>query len=111
MFEPGTDSYMLAVIGLLTLCSCISRAGYFVFGNKIPLTDNVRRALRYAPPAALIAIIVPELLPWAEGARAFVDVRLLAALVAVLVYVRTRSTIAVILSGMGAFWLLRFLLP
>lgn len=110
MFEPGSDAYMLAVIGLLTLCSAITRAGYFVVGNRIPLTENVRRALRYAPPAALIAIIVPELLPWAEGGRAFFDVKLLAAVVAVVVYARTRSTIAVILSGMGAFWLLRALI-
>ena len=108
MFEPGSDAYMLAVIGLLTLCSAITRAGYFVVGNRIPLTE--RRALRYAPPAALIAIIVPELLPWAEGGRAFFDVKLLAAVVAVVVYARTRSTIAVILSGMGAFWLLRALI-
>lgn len=107
MFEPGSDAYILAVIGLMTLCSVITRAGYFVVGNRVPLTENVRRALRYAPPAALIAIIVPELLPWASGGRAFFDVRLLAALFAVLVFVRTRSTIAVILSGMGAFWMLR----
>lgn len=104
------DTYVLAVIGLLTLCSLITRAGYFVFGNRIPLTDGVRRALRYAPPAALIAIIVPEILPWAEGARAFVDVRLLAVLVAIAVYVRTRSTVSVIVSGMLAFWALRALL-
>lgn len=110
MFEPGSDAYILAVIALLTLCSAITRAGYFVVGNRIPLTENVRRGLRYAPPAALIAIIVPELLPWAEGGRAFFDVRLLAALFAVLVYVRTRSTVAVILSGMVAFWVLRLFL-
>ncbi len=110
MFESGTDGYMLAVIGLLTLCSLITRAGYFVFGNRVPLTENVRRALRYAPPAALVAIIVPELLPWSQGASAFADVRVLAAVVAILVYVRTRSTIAVIVSGMLAFWVLRALI-
>lgn len=104
------DTYVLAVIGLLTLCSLITRAGYFVFGNRIPLTEGVRRALRYAPPAALIGIIVPEILPWSEGAHAFVDVRLLAVLVAIAVYVRTRSTVAVIVSGMLAFWVIRALL-
>lgn len=104
------DTYVLAVIGLLTLCSLITRAGYFVFGNRIPLTEGVRRALRYAPPAALIGIIVPEILPWSEGVHAFVDVRLLAVLVAIAVYVRTRSTVAVIVSGMLAFWVIRALL-
>ena len=107
MFEPGSDLYTLMVIGLLTLCSLITRAGYFVFGDRWPLTEGIRRGLRYAPPAALVAIVIPELLPWSEGARAFADARLLAALFAVAVYLWTRSTIAVILAGMAAFWVLR----
>src|SRR5690606_22400690 len=55
--EP--DSYVLGAIALLTLCSLLTRAGYFLFGDHLPLTDPVRRALRYAPVAALTAIIVP----------------------------------------------------
>ncbi|MAK55615.1 MAG: hypothetical protein CML17_07205 [Pusillimonas sp.] len=110
MFEPGTDAYILAVIIFLTLCSLITRAGYFLFGDHLPLTDGIRRALRYAPPAALIAIIVPEVLPWDEGATAFVDLKMLAVLVAVVVYVKTRSAVLVMVSGMVAYWVIRALL-
>ncbi|MAL01501.1 MULTISPECIES: AzlD domain-containing protein [Alcaligenaceae] len=110
MFEPGTDAYILAVIVFLTLCSLITRAGYFLFGDYLPLTDGIRRALRYAPPAALIAIVVPEVLPWGEGAAAFVDLKMLAVLVAVLVYLRTRSAVLVMVSGMVAYWVIRALL-
>ena len=102
----GMDSYwyVLGSIGLLVLVSLLTRSGYFVFGDYLPLTESVRRALRYAPTAALTGIVVPELLPWQEGMAAFVDIRMLAAVVAVLVFVRTRNTIMVIVGGMAAFW-------
>lgn len=110
MFEPGTDAYILAVIVSLTVCSLLTRAGYFLFGDYLPLTEGVRRALRYAPPAALIGIIVPEVLPWDEGGVAFFDLKMLAVLVAVAVYIRTRSAVMVMASGMVAYWLIRALL-
>jgi hypothetical protein len=44
MPDAANDTYMLAVIGLLTLCSLLTRAGYFLFGDRFPLTDGVRRA-------------------------------------------------------------------
>lgn len=102
----GMDSYwyVLGSIGLLVLVSLLTRSGYFVFGDYLPLTESVRRALRYAPTAALTGIVVPELLPWQQGLAAFVDIRMLAAVVAVLVFVRTRNTILVIVGGMAAFW-------
>ncbi len=104
------DGYVLSAIGLLTLCSFLTRSGYFVFGDRFPLSDNVRQALRYAPVAALTAIVVPELAPWERGMAAFYDTPMLAAVIAVLFYVYTRSTLWVMGGGMVAFWLLRWLL-
>ncbi|WP_017525815.1 AzlD domain-containing protein [Pusillimonas noertemannii] len=104
------DSYVLGAIALLTLCSLLTRAGYFLFGDHLPLTDPVRRALRYAPVAALTAIIVPDLLPWEAGASAIFDVKMLAAFVAVLIYWRTRSTIGLMVGGMCAYWAIAWLL-
>ncbi len=104
------DSYVLGAIALLTLCSLLTRAGYFLFGDHLPLTDPVRRALRYAPVAALTAIIVPDLLPWEAGASAIFDVKMLAAAVAVLIYWRTRSTIGLMVGGMCAYWVIAWLL-
>lgn len=105
------DWYTLGAIGLLTLCSFITRSGYLLFGDHLPLPDSVRRALRYAPVAALIAIIVPELLPWEQGGTPVFDIPLiLAALVAVFIFIRTRSTVLVIVSGMLTLWLLQALI-
>jgi len=103
----GMDVYVLAAIGLLTLCSFLTRALYFLFGDRFALSENVRQALRYAPVAALTAIIVPELAPWNQGWQAFYAIPWLAALIAVGVYAWTRSTLMVMVGGMLAYWLLR----
>ena len=104
----GMDSYwyVLAATGLLLLVSVLTRAGYFVFGDHLPLPDGVRRALRYAPAAALTGIVVPELLPWEGGLAAFVGIPVLAAIVAVMMFWRTRNSILVIVGGMIAYWIL-----
>jgi len=104
----AVDFYVLAAIGLLTLCSFLSRALYFLFGEHMTLSDNVRQALRYAPVAALTAIIVPALAPWDQGWYAFIATPWLAALATVAVYVVTRSTLMVMAGGMLAYWLLRY---
>lgn len=105
------DWYIIGVIVGLALISLLTRAGYFIFGDHLPLSDSVRRALRYAPVAALAAIIVPEMLPWSaqEGAR--IDpYKLIAAFFAVLAYWRTQSTVWLMVVGMAAYWLCRFLI-
>ncbi|HUH59129.1 MAG TPA: AzlD domain-containing protein [Candidimonas sp.] len=101
------DWYIFGAIALLTLCSLLTRAGYFLFGDHFPLTDSVRSALRYAPTAALIGIVTPELLPWHEGVGYVFDIKVVAAAIAVLIYMRTRSSLLVIVAGMAAFWILR----
>lgn len=106
----GIDWYVLGAILLLTLCSIISRCSYILFGDRFPLSDGVRRALRYAPVAALIGIVIPELLPWRPGAGIVFDARALAAVAAVFLFLRTRNTLFVIIGGMVAFWVFRFLL-
>jgi len=100
------DAYVLGAIVLLVLVSLITRSVYFVFGDYLPLTDPVRRALRYAPVAALTAIVVPELLPWGAGVGGLAGIPLLAAVAGVLAYVRTRNTLMVIVVGMLAYWVL-----
>lgn len=106
----NVDWYILGVIALLTICSIFTRSGYFLFGDRFPLSDGMRRAFRYAPVAALVGIIVPELLPWSIEGGVVLDARPLAAIAAILLFMRTRSTLAVIIGGMVAFWVFRFLL-
>ena len=103
------ELYILGVIAVLVVSSFLTRAGYFLFGDYLPLSDSLLRALRYAPTAALAAIIVPELLPWQSGIGGLLDLRVGAVLIAILVFWRTRSTVMVIVGGMVGYWVLRAL--
>ncbi|MFA5521980.1 MAG: AzlD domain-containing protein [Castellaniella sp.] len=106
----GFDTYLLGAIVLLTVCSILTRCTYLLFGDRFPLSESVRSALRFAPVAALAAIVVPELFPLEGGSAVVFNPRALAALAAVLMFWRTRSTLSVILGGMVAFWLIDGLL-
>lgn len=107
---PMDDSlYVWLAIIALTLCTVLTRSSFIVLGDRLPLPDSVRRALRYAPGAALVAIIVPELLPWTASGPVF-DVKVIAAAVAVAVMAYTRSAVAMISAGMVVLWLLKWLL-
>ena len=105
-----SEIYLYSVIFLLTICSVVTRAAFMVFGDYIPLPESVRRALRYAPAAALTAIVTPELLPWAPGLGPVFDPKLVAGIVAVLVYLCTRSAVLLIVAGMVALWGMRWLM-
>jgi len=52
-----TNLYLLGAIVLLALSSVITRTVYFIFGDYVPLSESMRRALRYTPGAALAAIL------------------------------------------------------
>ncbi|AUL48178.1 hypothetical protein BBB39_16320 [Bordetella trematum] len=103
------EYYVYSAILLLTVCSLLTRAGYMVFGDYLPLPDSVRRALRYAPVAALTAIVVPDLLPWHPEAGPVFDYRLIAGIFGIVVFLRTRSAVMVIVAGMLVLWGLRWL--
>jgi len=103
--------YVLAAIFALVLCSFLTRSCYFLFGDRMPLSDRVRKALRYAPTAALTGIVVPEVLPWHAGTGPVFDVKVFAAIIAVLLFLRTRNAVLVIVGGMAAFWILRAVFP
>jgi len=104
------DSYLLGVSLVLALSSVLTRTVYFIFGDYVPLSESARRALRYAPGAALAAIIVPGLFPLSgDGTMTIAVDQLLAAITAIVVFFRTRNTMLVIGVGMLVFWVLRFL--
>lgn len=107
--SDGFDTYVWGAILLLTLCSLLTRSSYMVFGDRFPLPDSVRRALRYAPVAALIAIVIPELFPLTAQVSGLVNPRSLAAGAAILLFVYTHSTLAIILGGMAVLWAIQAL--
>ena len=105
----NSDLYVYGAILLLALCSLITRAGYLLLGHHIPFPDRVRQALRFAPLAALTAIIVPEILPWHYPDPPTFDLRLVAAAIAIVVFQYRRNAVLLIVSGMLALWALQWI--
>ena len=97
----------LAVAGI-TFSTVLTRAGFLVLERDVRLPASVHTALRYAPVCALGGIIAPELLV-SDGHVLFAveNIRLLAAVAGVTVYLVTHSVLGTIAGGMGVFWLLR----
>ncbi len=81
----------------------------YLFG-RFEIPPALKRALRFAPPAVLSAIIFPELLtPAGSIDLSFSNHRLLAGVVAILVGAWTRNTLLTILAGAAALVVLQFL--
>jgi branched-subunit amino acid transport protein len=97
-----------ALIAGAALVSFFSRAIFVLPGSHLRLPATAERVLRYAPAAALMAIIVPDLAS-SHGAVAISigNPRLLAGLVAFALAAATRSILATIAGGMTVLLLLR----
>ena len=105
----SNSAYDVWAVVVMVACAFVTRAGYMLVGSYLPLPDGVRRALRYAPLAALTAIIVPDMLPWHPGVGPVFDFKLLAGIAGALVFLRTRNSTLVIVVGMIVLWLLRWI--
>ncbi|SMO82354.1 AzlD domain-containing protein [Halorubrum cibi] len=80
-----------------------------LFGRIDEVPSGVKRPLRYVPPAVLAALVLPDLVTVGPSVAATLfDERLIAGLVAGAVAWRTENVFATIAAGMGALWLLRF---
>ncbi len=97
-----------ALIAGMALSAFVLRGMFVVPGSRLTLPPPVRHVLRYAPAAALMAIIVPEL-AMSQGALAISidNPRLIAGVVAFAVAIATRSIILTILAGMLVLTLVR----
>ena len=93
---------MMIGIGLLTFAI---RFAPIALLARLELSDWLKRALRYVPPAVMTAIITPSLF-FAGGAPTITldTPRLAAAIFAALIAWRTRSTLWTVVLGMLALW-------
>lgn len=98
---------------VMIACGLFTFATRFVMFSDIAprqLLGWLQDALGFVPVAVLTAIIVPAVIIAPEGGLALAgNARLPAALVAVTVALVTRSVLATIASGLGALWLLDWL--
>lgn len=96
------------VIGLLLLATLITRSSLFLLGHAVKLPPKLMHALRYAPAAALAAIVAPDLLlQGGELSLYWTNPKLMGGLAAALFFLCTRHLLVTIVVGMGVFSLLR----
>ena len=101
---------MAVAITGLTVLTFLTRSAFFLLPSRVQLPAAWDRALRHAPACALAAIVAPSVLT--RDHHAFIswqNHQMWAVLVAVPVFVRTRSMMALIGTGMAVFTLLRLL--
>jgi len=97
-----------ATLFAIALVTTLPRASFIVLGSRVPLPAGLQRALRYAPAAALAAVVAPDLLV-ANAAVTVLNPRLGAALVVLAVASRWRNPFLPFIAGMGSLWVFQYL--
>jgi branched-subunit amino acid transport protein len=98
------DLWTLATIAGMTLITVLTRSLFFLSSKPWRLPAWATSGLKYAPIAALAAVVVPEIVTNAGNlVHTWKDARLFAAIVAVAWYFWQRSLLGTILVGMAAY--------
>jgi len=109
-FEAMSLGEVLLVILGLTVITVVTRAFFFIPERELAMPAWLKRGLRYAPLAALAAVVVPEVL-LVQGhmtAAPWLDARLYAAIAATLYFFFWRRDIlGTIVTGMAVLLPLR----
>lgn len=96
------------IIAGMALVTYLNRAGFFLLPPGTGLPPAIQRALRFAPAAALAAIVLPDLFVNAGNVDlSLANVRLYAGGVGFAAALATRSTLIGIVVGMTALHLFR----
>jgi len=99
---------LIVVIGVATFALRVSFIA--LFGRLAEIPPGLERALRFVPAAVLAALVLPSFVTLGPDAGGLAMDRLIAGAVAAGVAWRTENVLATMASGMGALWLVRFLL-
>ncbi len=106
----GESWYHWALIAGMAAVAFLTRAIFVLPGSHLRLPPMAERVLRYAPAAALMAIIVPDLaLSHGAWAVSFSNPRLVAGVAAFAIAATTRSIMLTIVGGMAVLTLMRLL--
>jgi len=103
-----SNNEFLLLIGLMTIGTVVGRGFFFLFAQSVRMPEWLQHVLSFVPAVALAAILAPDLLlsggvvvePWK-------NIRLLAAIAAVLFFLKTRHLLGTLVFGMACFTLLR----
>ena len=93
----------IAILGLAVI-TVISRSFFMLPERELPLPDWLKRGLKYAPLAALTAVIAPEILmTQGELINSVMDARIPAVLCATAYYFWRRGILGTIVVGMAVY--------
>lgn len=108
MHGVSTGEFLLTIAGL-TVITFVTRSFFFLSERELALPDWVKRGLRYAPLAALAAVVVPEI-TLSQGqmvAEPWYDARIYAAAAATAYFFWRRGILGTIVTGMAVLLPLR----
>lgn len=96
--------YVVAAVLGLTLITVVTRSFFLIPEQELPLPDWLRRGLAYAPLAALVAVIAPEIV-MSQGhlIDSLFDARWPAALLAGGYFFWRRGILGTIMVGMAVY--------
>ncbi|WP_133647549.1 AzlD domain-containing protein [Paraburkholderia flava] len=100
----------LAILGM-TVVTAVTRAMFLIGGERTVLPERVQRMLRYAPAAALAAVVLPDVLATPEGLSfAPSNHDFYATLAGLGWFLWRRNMLGTIVVGMLVYTVLRFVL-
>jgi branched-subunit amino acid transport protein len=101
MTVMGTGEGVVAIVGL-TVLTVATRGFFFLSKREIPIPDWLSQGLRYAPLAALVAVVLPEVvLLQGQLIDTWQDARLYAAAAGAAYFWWRRGILGTILCGMA----------
>ena len=102
-----TWTSVIAIAGL-TVVSVVTRGFFMIPEREVPIPAWLREALRFAPLAALVAVLVPDLAMTDDHLiDTWKDARLYATATGILVFCTTHSLLGTILAGTAVLLALR----
>jgi branched-subunit amino acid transport protein len=105
-----TATYTWLAIAGMTFVTAVTRAMFLLGGERAVLSERVQRALRCAPAAALVAVVLPDVLETPHGVSfALANHALYGTLAGLLWFIWRRGMVGTIIVGMLVFTALRFL--
>ena len=102
------DTSLWLIFVLIGLATTLPRASFIVLGNRVQLPPVLQRALRYAPAAALAAIVAPDLLV-VDGSLDIINAKLGGGIAAVAAALLSRNPWLPFIVGMAVLLGLRHL--